>query len=249
MAVATDGRRLHAECRLSGLQDGVRGVAIGANRRGHFAGGDRFAVNAGFVVVGNLGVATSACFWNIGLERGARRINMAQNLVRPVAALAVGSNQQTLFAQREAMDGVNVIWIDAGKSVFTGHTVVAVTLAAGFGHVERVDSRTRIGLGEYFVRVAVAAGAGMLLAVGVHAGLELIGLVGVAGFAVDRGNLVRMRVTGDIGVTGITSQRAVNTGVEFLTVHADAVSLCILQRRVGVACQAIRLCTTGQPTH
>ena len=37
VAVAADGRGLHAEGRFSGLQDGVRGMAVAADRRAQVA--------------------------------------------------------------------------------------------------------------------------------------------------------------------------------------------------------------------
>ena len=88
----------------------------------------------------------------------------------------------------------------------------------------------------------------MLLAVGVHAALELIRLVGVAGLAVNRRNLVRVWIAGDVGVTGIAAQRAVNAGAELLAVDAYAVPLRILQGRVRVACQAFGLRMADRPT-
>ena len=87
----------------------------------------------------------------------------------------------------------------------------------------------------------------MLFAVGVDTGLELICLVGVAGLALNRRNLVRVGVIGDVGVAGIATQRAMNTGVELLPVNPCAVSLRILQSCVRVACQAIGLCTADRP--
>ena len=95
--------------------------------------------------------------------------------------------------------------------------------------------------------IAVATGARVLLAVGVHTALELIRLVGVAGLALNRGNLVGVGVTLDVGMTGIAAQRAVNAGVELLPVYSYAVSLCILKRGVRVTCQAIGLCTADWP--
>lgn len=96
------------------------------------------------------------------------------------------------------------------------------------------------------MRIAVATGARMILAVGVDAGLELIGLVGVAGLALNRSNLVGVGIAGDVGVAGIAAQRAVNARVELLPVYTYAVSLRILQCCVGVACQAIGLCAADR---
>jgi hypothetical protein len=121
-----------------------------------------------------------------------------------------------------------------------------VALAAGFGYIEWVHCRAWVSLGKNLVRIAVATGARMFLAVGVHAALELIGLIGVAGLALDRGNLVGVGVALNVGVAGIAAKHAVDAGVELISVDSYAVSLRILQCRIGVASQALSLCMAGR---
>ena len=164
--------------------------------------------------------------------------------MRSVAALAVGRHQQPLFAQRKPVNRIDVVWIDAGQAVFARHAIVAVALAAGLGHIERINRRARVGLGKDFVGVAVAARARMLLAVGVNAALELGRLVGVAGFAVHRRNVIGMRITLDVCVAVGALQAAVNAVAEFFPVDGDAVSRTVGHAGVAMAGEAV-LCAEG----
>ena len=150
-------------------------------------------VSAGLVVVVDLGVAGAAGLGDVGLEGGAGWIFVAEDVVRSVAALAIGRDQQAFLAQREAVNRIHVVRIDAGQALLRGHGAVAVALAAGLGHVQRIDGGAGVSLGKDLVRIAVAAGAGMLFGRGVNAAGELRCFVGVAGFAVDLGDVVGMR--------------------------------------------------------
>jgi hypothetical protein len=159
--------------------------------------------------------------------------------MRAVAALAVGSHQQPLFAERKAVDRIDVVGVNAGQAVFARHAIVAMALAAGLGHVERIDGRTRVGLGKDFVRIAVAARARMFLAIGVHAAAELGRLVGVAGLAIHRRDFVGMRIALDVRVAIRALQAAVNTVAEMLPVDKDAVAVAVGHARVAVAGEAV----------
>ena len=75
-----------------------------------------------------------------------------------------------------------------------------------------------------------------------HAALELRSLVGVAGLAVDLGDVVGMRIFLDVGVAVVALQAAVNAGTEFVAVDGDAVAGGVLHGLVAMAGQAIRLC-------
>ena len=83
--------------------------------------------------------------------------------MRSVAALAVGCNQQPFLAQRETMDRIHVVRVDAGQTLLVGHGAVAVALAASPWNIERVDSGAAVGLGKDFMRIAMATCAGMIL--------------------------------------------------------------------------------------
>ena len=100
-------------------------------------------------------------------------------------------------------------------------------------------------LGNIVVRVAVAACAGMLLAVGVDTVLELSSLIGVAGLALDGRNLVRMRIALDVGMAVVALKAAVNAVAEFLAVDSDAVSRGVGHAGIAVASQTVRLRTKG----
>ena len=198
-------------------------------------------VGAGLVVVVDLGVAGSAGLGDICLEGRAGRVLVAEDAVRSVATLAVGCDEKAFLAEREAVDRVHVVRIDAGQALFGRHGAVTVALAAGFWHVERIDGRAGIGLGEDLVRVAVAAGAGMLPGRGVHAARQLGSFIGMAGFAVDLRDVIGMRVLLDVGVTVIALQTAVNAGTELVSIDRDAVPGCVLHGLVGMAGQTVGL--------
>jgi len=163
VARAADGRGLHAEGGLCRLQNRMRRVAVGADGSLEIALCDAVTVGAGLVFVVDLGVAGAAGFWDICLVGRAVWILTTEDAVGTVTALAVGRNQQALFAQGKAVDRVHVVRIDAGEALLRRHRPIAMTLAAGLGNVERIDGRARIGLGKDLVCVAVAACAGMLL--------------------------------------------------------------------------------------
>ena len=89
------------------------------------------------------------------------------------------------------------------------------------------------------MRVAVATGAGMILAVGVNTALELRGLVGMAGLAIYRRNLIGMWIALDVRMATVASQAAVDTGAECLPVDRNAVPRGIGHAGIGMASQAI----------
>jgi len=92
-------------------------------------------MRAGLEIVIDLGVAGAAGFGDVGLERWAGRILMAEDVVRSVAALAVRCNQQSLLAQREAMNRIHVVRENARQALFRCHRAITVTLSAGLGDI------------------------------------------------------------------------------------------------------------------
>ncbi len=162
VARSADRRRLHAEFCFSWLQNLVRGVAIGANRSLLVAFDHALAMRSAHVLIVDLGVALAAGLRYVRLERRAFQILAAKDVVRSVAALAVGRHQQAPLAQRESVNRVDELGIHAGQAVLVGHSIVAVTLAAGIRHIERVNVRTRIRLGENLVCAAVTTCTGMI---------------------------------------------------------------------------------------
>ena len=241
VAGAADGRRLHAEAGRRGLLDGVRGVAVGADRRTHLAGRDRLAVHPVVVIGRDSRVAVAAGIGNVGLERGALRILAAENVVRAVAALAVGRNQQPFLGQRRSVDGIEIRRKDGGQPVLLGHAIVSVTRAAGLGNIQRIHRRPLVVLGEDGVRIAMTTGAGMVGCVGVDASREFRRLAGVAGIALDLRDLLRVGIFLDVGVTFTAFQAAVNALGEGLAIHADVMAGGILQTFVGVTGKTVGL--------
>lgn len=57
----------------------------------------------------------------------------------------------------------------------------------------------------------------------------------MAGFAVDLGDLIGMRVLLDVGVAVIALQASVHAGTELVAIDRDAVAICVLHRLVAVA--------------
>src|SRR5579863_527600 len=114
VARPADRRGLHTKGGFCRLQNGMGGMAVRADRRLELACGDRLAVRTLFVVRIDLGMAGPAGLGDVGLEGWALRIGVTANPVRTVAALAVRRDKQAFFAERKAMNGVDVMRIDAG---------------------------------------------------------------------------------------------------------------------------------------
>ena len=219
----------------------MRRVAIGANRGLQISAGNCVAVCATLVVVVYLGVAGAAGFRDIGLERGAGWIVVAQDAVGSVAALAIGCDQQAFLVECEAMNRIHVVRIDAGQTLLRSHGPIAVALAAGLRHIERIDGRTSIRLGEDLMRIAMTARARMLLRRGVYAARKFRGLVCVAGLAVDLDDMIGVRILLDIGVAVVALQATVNAGAELVSVDRDAVALRIGHALVAVTGETVSL--------
>ena len=83
-------------------------------------------MNALLVVGIDLGVAVAAGLGDVGLIRRAFWIGMAENVVRAVAALAVGRHQQPFLAERESVNGIDVVRVDTRQAVLARHAVIAV---------------------------------------------------------------------------------------------------------------------------
>jgi hypothetical protein len=77
--------------------------------------------------------------------------------------------------------------------------------------------------------------------IGVDASREFSRLAGVAGVALDLGDLVRVRILLDVGVTFIAFQAAVNAFGERVAIHADVMAGGILQTFVGVTGETVTL--------
>ena len=74
------------------------------------------------------------------------------------------------------------------------------------------------------------------------------GLLGMAVGAVNRRRVVRMGVTTDVGMTGATTEAAMDAGMEQIGVHAHVVSRSILHRQVAMAGEAVGLRLQTRPT-
>ncbi len=219
----------------------MRGVAISADGSVGVALGKGFAVDAQCVLGVDSGVAASAGFGNVDLVGRTQRVFAAEDVVRAVAALAVGGDEQAFLIERVAVDGVDVLGKNLGESMLLSHAVVAVTFTAGFGDIERIDSRPGVSFGNDLMCIAVATGAGMLSFVGVNASDEARSFISVAALAIDGLDLVWMGESLDVGVAITTSHAAVNAGVEELAINIDAFAGRVLGGLVVVASEAIGL--------
>lgn len=216
-------------------------MAIGADRGLQVSRHDGMTMGAIFVVCVDPGVATSTGLGDVHLIGWAGWIGVAENVVRAVAALAIRGHQQSFFAEREAMDGVDVIGIDAGESVLLRHSAGAVAGAAGLRDVERIDGGAGVGLGENAMSVAVTAGAGMLFRRSVNASYEPGGLLRVAGITGHGRDVVGMRITLDVCVASIAPEAAVNARRKLVAIDSDAVACIVLHGFVAMAGEAVGL--------
>ena len=254
MAGSADGRGLHAEVRGGGFDDAVGGVAVGADRRAGVAGGDGFTVHAFLILLIDADVATAAGSGNIGAVRRAMRVGVAEDFVRAVAAGAVGGDQKAFFAEGEAVNRVNVEVVDVGEVEFLRHGGVAVAAPAGFGDIQGVDGGIWIRFCDDFVGISVAAGAGMALPTctavgggtgyrrsgfGVDAAGDTCTFIGVAGFALDRGGTIGVRIVVNIFVAVAAFEVAVDARVELIGVDADVLAVGVLHGGIAVAGKAV----------
>lgn len=219
----------------------MRRVAVRAYRSLHLAGRNRLAMRALRVIYVDLGVARSAGIRDVRFECGTLRILMAQDMMRSVTTLTVGRNQQTLLAERIAMDGVYVFRIDAWQSVLLPHPVIAVALRASSRNIKRINCRSRIRLGKYCVRIPVAADARMIFPVCMDAALQIAFLSRVTRQTLHARHLVRMRICLDVRVAVSAFETAVNARAQLVAVHRQAVPGRVLHVLVGVASEAIIL--------
>ena len=144
----------------------------------------------------------------------ALRVLVAQNVVRPVAAHAVRRHQQPFFAHRVAMDRIHVDRVDILQAVLLRQRLVRMAGAAGLRNIQRIHRRLGSSLGKIACAFAVAAGAGMRARLGMNAAGNRLRLVGMAGRALHRHRLVRMRILFDRGVAIAAAQAAVNARVK-----------------------------------
>lgn len=63
----------------------------------------------------------------------------------------------------------------------------------------------------------------------------------MAGFAVDLGDVIGMRILLDVGMAVVALEASVHAGAELVAINRNAVTGCVLHGLVAVACQAIRL--------
>lgn len=68
----------------------------------------------------------------------------------------------------------------------------------------------------------------------------------MAGFAVDGGDVIRMRIGFDVGVTGVAAKAAMDAGAELIAIDGDAVPGRVLHGFVGMAGEAVGLGARGQ---
>ena len=166
---------------------------------------------------------------------------MAQNVMRPVAALAIGCHQQPFIAERKPVDGIHIQRVDVGQAMLFGHHRIVVASAAGARNVQGIDRRPGIALGKDGMGISMATGAGIGRRLGVHASGQPLRFVSVTGLAFDRRHLVGMRIFFDGGVAIAARKAAVQARGKRLPVHADAVSGGIIEGHVPVAGEAIGL--------
>lgn len=67
----------------------------------------------------------------------------------------------------------------------------------------------------------------------------------MAGFAVDFGDVVGMRVFLNVGVAVVALKAAMAAGAELIAINCDAMAGSILHRLVAVAGEALRLCSAA----
>lgn len=229
-----DWRGLHAERRFCGLQNCVRRMAIAADRCFRVPFGYALPVRAALELVVDLGMACAACLWNIRFEGRAVRIFVAQDAMRAVATLAIGSHQQTFFAQRKAVDRIHVVRVDAGQSLSGGHGAITVALSAGLGYVERINRRSCVGLREDLVSITVTTGARMFFRRRVYARGEFRAFVRVAGLAVDFCDVIGVRVFLDVSMAIVALQAAMDAGTELISIDRNAMSCGVLHGLISV---------------
>ena len=100
VAGTADRRRLHAEPGRGGLLDGVRCVAVRAHGSAHLAGSHGLAMNALEVVRRDARVAFAARLRNVRLRRWALGVFTTENVMRPMAAVAIGGHQEPFLRER-----------------------------------------------------------------------------------------------------------------------------------------------------
>lgn len=223
------------------MQNLVGGVAIGADGGVRVALGERQAMDTLGVLSVDARVAASASLGDVDLVCRTDGVFAAQDVVRTVAALAVGGDEQSFFVERVTVNRVDVLGKYLGEAMLLGHAVVTVALSAGLRDIERIDGRFGVALGDDGMRVTVATGARMLGLVGVNAANQPGGFIGVAGLAIDGLDLVRMRKALDVGVACVAAEAAVNAGVEDLAIDIDAFAGRILGSFVVMTGEAIGL--------
>ncbi len=210
-------------------------VALASDLSFQIAFGNALSMNPGLVSRIHLCMAAPTGFGDVCLVGGAQRIVAAEDMVRSVAALAIGRDQQSFLAERKAVDRVYIQRINAGQPMLLRHALLAVTCAAGTRNVERIDRGPGIALGEDGMCVSMTTGAWMILAIRMDATDQSACFIRVTGLAADRSHLVRVRVVFDRRVAIVAFQNAVDARCELARVHSDVVSRRILHRRVGVA--------------
>ena len=129
------------------------------------------------------------------------------------------------------------------------HALSAVAVPACLGNIQRIHSRSRIGLWEDCVCVAMATGARMVLRIRVHASSQARCLIRVAARALHLRYLVRMRILLDVSVAIVALQAAMNALAKGLSVHSNAVPIRILHGRVAMAREALGLRMQPARTH
>lgn len=131
VTVAAGGGGFDLIADVADARDLVGGVAIGADRGFLDSGGEHLAVDSGFVGGFGSTVAGAAGFRNMGAIGAAGGILTRQNLVGAVTAGAAGGDEQSVFGEREAVNGIGVLGVDGGRVALAA----VVTFAAGAGKI------------------------------------------------------------------------------------------------------------------
>jgi len=166
---------------------------------------------------------------------------VAQNVMRAMAALAIGRHQQAFVTQRETVNRVHIQRIHTRQPMLLRHAFGAVAVAAGLGNIQRIHRRARIRLGKNRVRVSMATRAGMLRRIRMNASCQSFRLIRVAALALHLRHLLRMRILLDVRVAIVALKASVNALAKGLPIHGDAVPVRILHGLVAMARQALRL--------
>src|SRR5271165_2435186 len=157
VTAAASSRRFHLPGRLAHVGDLERRVTILARRHGWISSLQSFAVNTGEIGGFNSLMAGAASGRDVGTVGAALGVFLGQNVMGAVTTRAGGGDQKAIFGQREAVNGVYILGVHVGQSVFLDEILVAMAGSTSARQVERIDRRFRILSRENAMRIAVTA--------------------------------------------------------------------------------------------